>query len=463
MNRLFAVSVCVLWCREISPRPRNTRATPALHPRCTRAAPTCTRPDMQMATHMTIQGDDEAGVTLSSSRHAVYRKRKRENLPTRHRRTVAQLASLEVKPLAERTTEEKEAVRNHRKVLQRRERAAATSQSVAAAGSAPPPTRSASPPPAPIRHDSMLLNTADLEGILGRSVSPPIVAVAASSSSAAAALPLSSLPLPLPSPPPASISPGPPFDAPYNPSSSPPAVSSSASAAASFPPPLLPAPSTAVAAASAMSSCSKLKQAILKKRSAMSVLHPNSKRRAEGERGQIKIGREDDAGKQIHSAAAATAGDEEEEKQWEIVINNKIQAMSASHIPKGADVNRRFAYNLAHHLQRITTNVRLWVSSARAMGCTGTEHGGLHAPGGCPGRFTPAYFFDLTHFAHWQRHKRSNNGKSLSADTVNSRARSGCVDSFRTFMTGASAHGRVLWNVCHKVESIAQSKHPHKK
>lgn len=401
----------------------------------------------------------------SPSRHAEYRKRKREGAPVGKRRSAADLAALEAKPLTERTAEEKEAVRNHRKELKRKERkAAAAAVSTAAAAapfpvafSAPPPTRSASPPPpSPMRHDSMLLNTADLEDILGRPVSPPIVAVAAAAA----------LPFPLPLPPPSPVSPSPPFHSPYH-SSTPPAASSSVAAAAvSFAPPVPPMPSTSVAAASAMSSASKLKQAILKKRSAMSVLNPNVKRRAEGERGQIKIGREEDSPKQnvsssSSSAAAAVAGEEvdEEEKQWEIVINNKIQAMSATNLRS----NPRVGYNIAHHLQRITTNVRLWVSTARAMGCTGTEDGGLHAPGGCPGRFTPAYFFDLTHFAHWKRYKRSNNGMSPTVDTVNCRARSGCIDSFRAFMTGASAHGRVLWNVCHKVESIAQSKHSAKK
>jgi hypothetical protein len=186
----------------------------------------------------------------------------------------------------------------------------------------------------------------------------------------------------------------------------------------------------------------------------MSILQPNAKRREVARGIKLDDGEEEEDMKEEEV---------DEEEVWETVINNKIQAMVASNIPKGADVNRRFAYDEAHHLERITTNVRLWVSTARAMGCTGTEDGGLHAPGGCPGRFTPAYFFDLTHFAHWRKYKRSNNGKSLSVDTVNSRARSGSVDTFRAFMAGASAHGRVLWNVCHKVESIAQSKRSAKK
>ncbi len=403
-----------------------------------------------MQAELSVLGIEAA---LAPSRYAVYRKRKRENLLTRPRRTPAQLAALESKPLAERTTEEKEAVRNHRKVLQRRERTAVTSLSVAAALpaslSAPPPTRSASPPPrdasspaiadtslplsAPIRDDSMLLNTTDLEDILGRPLSP----AAASSSIASAAQHVSPL----------HMSPSPVYDTPFNPFSSLPAAAS----CDTQPLPPAAAASTSAAAASAMSSGSKLKQAILKKRSAMSMIR-----------------REEDSPKQNVSsssssaAASAVAGkevDEEEEKQWQIVINNKIKAMSATHLRS----NQCVGYNVAHHLQRITTNVRLWVSTARAMGCTGTEDGGLHAPGGCPGRFTPAYFFDLTHFAHWKRYKRSNNGMSSTVDTVNCRARCGCVDRFRAFMTGVSAHGRVLWNVCHKVESIAQSTHSTKK
>lgn len=401
-------------------------------------------------------------------RHAAAAKRSRQRRaahePIRKRRTTAELERLAALPVHQRSAEEKEAVRNHRKQLKKQQLAVASTAS-ALLPPPPPPTRTSTPspvraslpPPAlpssslphvaapsPVRSDSLFLSTLDMEDIIGQplsssSLAPPPLLAAASTAHPSLSASLDLL---------ASLSPSPPILA----ASAPSAAAALSSPTAIHAPSLLPSSTTA--AASAMSSASKLRQAIMKKRS-MSILQPNAKRR-EVVKG-IKLGdgeEEEDKKEEV---------DEEEEKQWETVINNKIQAMIASNPPHGADVKRRFAYNEAHHLERITTNVRLWVSTARTMGCTGTEDGGLHAPGGCPGRFTPSFFFDLTHFAHWKKHKRSNNGKSLSADTVNSRARTGSVDTFRAFMTGATAHGRVLWNVCHKVETIAQSKRSTKK
>ncbi len=59
----------------------------------------------------------------ASSRSATYRQRKREGSVLRKRRTAAELAALDCKPLEQRTEEEKEAVRNHRKVLNRKQSA----------------------------------------------------------------------------------------------------------------------------------------------------------------------------------------------------------------------------------------------------------------------------------------------------------------------------------------------------
>lgn len=129
------------------------------------------------------------------------------------RRSAAELAALEMKPLEQRTEEEKEAVRYHRKELKRRKRKANTAAQAPATAAAapllvppapsqPPPTRSPSllcdapatfalqPVPPPVRHESLLLSTADMEDILGRPLSPP------------ATLPRKLLPQP--SPPPAS-------------------------------------------------------------------------------------------------------------------------------------------------------------------------------------------------------------------------------------------------------------------
>jgi hypothetical protein len=80
----------------------------------------------------------------------LYRQRKREHQPIRKRRSAAELAALEAKPLEQRTAKEKEAVRNHRKELKRRERKATAAAVVSAAAAvgpppAPPPTRSPSP------------------------------------------------------------------------------------------------------------------------------------------------------------------------------------------------------------------------------------------------------------------------------------------------------------------------------
>jgi hypothetical protein len=198
-----------------------------------------------------------------------------------------------------------------------------------------------------------------------------------------------------------------------------------------------------------MSSASKLRQAIMSKRKSMSVLNPDVKRRKAP--GGIKMGGQEREPEQ--------PVDEMEEKLWETVIDSKVQALLATYVSSCA----KQTCDRAHHLSRITTNVRLWVSSARQAGCTGTEKDHQHAPTGCPGRFTPSTFFDCTHFAHWKKHKVASNGKSHSTDTINTRARCSSTDTFRAFMTGATAHGRVLWQGCHKVESVTQSKRPAKK
>jgi hypothetical protein len=63
-----------------------------------------------------------------------YRQRQREHAPLRKRRTQAELAALADKPLAERTQEEKMAVRNHRREMTHRQKAdAATARPISLA------------------------------------------------------------------------------------------------------------------------------------------------------------------------------------------------------------------------------------------------------------------------------------------------------------------------------------------
>jgi hypothetical protein len=165
---------------------------------------------------------------------------------------------LEAKPLVERTQEEKEAVRNHRKELKRKEKRTATLAATLAAASSLPVLAPSAPPP----HS--------------RSPSPqrdagtPPVALA--------------LPLLRPSPPAASVPTSLLFVDPYHPSPSP--VQLAAIAAASVASSSAAPSAASVAAASAMSSASKLRAAILKKRAAMSLLQPTVKRGEEDKEGR---------------------------------------------------------------------------------------------------------------------------------------------------------------------------------
>jgi hypothetical protein len=447
--------------------PPFTRHSPAIHPPFTRHSPACSYTAMQ--SEHAVQSGNAAACRL-------YRQRKREHQPTRKRRSASELVALDDKPLAERTDEEKESVRNHRKELKRKEKRAAAVAAVPAAAvpssisAAPPPTRSPSPqrdisaalsplPPAPVHHDSLLLHTADLEDILGRPLTPPTMPAAAAASTARAAPPLSSLPLP--SPPPASVSPSLLFDEPYDPFTSPSVSSSSAAAAAAAAAahPIPPAPSTSAAAASAMSSASKLRSSILKKRAAMSILNPNVKRRPPPS--GIKIGeqeKEDDEIEQDDTEEGTEVrledmkGKQKEEQEWESLIQTRADRMFETYLKKRG--NERV--NGEYHRARIHANIRLWINAARTRGCTGTEDGGFHAPTGCPGPFTASSFFDHTQFAHWKKHKRSSSGQSPSADKLYNVLLRSSTDQFARYMTGPEAHGRVLWVQCHHAESRQQ-------
>jgi hypothetical protein len=341
------------------------------------------------------------------SRHAAYRKRKREGTPVGKRRSAAELAALEAMPLEHRTAEEKEAVRNHRKELKRKEKKAAASALLCAA---PPPTRSSST----MRHDSLLLHTA---------------------ASSAATLPC--LALSLRSPPPATVSSSLLFDEFFP---TPPAA-----AAAAVAPPISSAPATSAAAA-AMSSASKLRTTILKRRAAMSVLHPNANRRAEEERGQMKIG--------VHQPGEAKdepAADEEEETAWSAaerayadrlidVIVREVKRRKGEHCagitPRKADT--------------IQANVHSWAAAARAQhDCVGTEDEHQHAAHDlCPRKFNPRTFFSkgVVEFAHWKAHKRNNDPNQL----IRNRCKS---DSNDVFVAWMAERGRFLYVCCHAIES----------
>jgi hypothetical protein len=135
------------------------------------------------------------------------------------------------------------------------------------------------------------------------------------------------------------------------------------------------------------------------------------------------------------------------ERQWEEVIEQTIEKLCRLHKSAAMCPSRQHhSYDEAFHRSRISTHVRLWVSTARRTGCTGTtaQQGQRHAPGGCPGPFHPSSFFDHTQFAHWERYKRSENGLSPHADKISTRLLYASAKTFAGFMTGETAHGRVV-------------------
>jgi hypothetical protein len=213
------------------------------------------------------------------ARNAGYAKRHRANKregTARRQRTASDKAALLSRPYGELSDKEKECVRYYRKQTKKQQQQVQTAAPVVLL--VPPPTRSPSPaaqrsvsprpflslPPAAaitapivVKQDSLLLSTLDLEEIMGRPLSPPPAAVDVHAETTSTSDPV--------------------FDVPIHPSHvlspSPIAVSSSPVATSSD------SPCTSAAAAAAMSSCSKLRQSIIKKRKNLSVLNPNVKRR----------------------------------------------------------------------------------------------------------------------------------------------------------------------------------------
>lgn len=378
--------------------PRFTRIPPALHPRSTRAPSTT-------SVHMS------APPAPSLSRHAAYRKRKREGAPVGKRRTLGELAALQTKPLEQRTEEEKEAVRNHRKELKRKERRVAAASAVIAA--APLPVLSAAPPPTRSPSPQRCASSSSAPAILSPLLSPltvHVAAAAAASSAVAAAQPG----LFLVSPPPSS--PSPIFDGHFQPFQ--PVLPAPAS-------PIPPACATSAAAASAMSSASKLKQAILKKRAAE-------------ERGRIR-----------------TRSVNEEDSQWTAAENTFADSIIATIVK---EVRRRKGEQLVgitkERAERIKSNVHSWASAARhQQTCAGAGVSQLHALHGlCPGRFHPATFFHkgAVQFAHWPSHKRNSDPSEL----IRSRCKS---DDNVTFAEWMAVNGRFLYSCCHAIETAQES------
>jgi hypothetical protein len=279
------------------------------------------------------------------------------------------------------------------------------------------------------------------------------------------------------------------------PSSSPPLPSPPAAAAAV---------SSAAAIAVATSSASKLRQAVMKKRAAMNALNPNVKRRADGERGQIKSGREEETKMGsilVPQRAAARAADDklrtlqehkqvEEDDPFDDDENGEVdvwkQREKLAQVVSTATAEENAAWTSAENtfadsvigvitreVQRrkgdhcvgisslkattIRANVHAWATTARLQGqCTGTADTHSHAPHGlCPGSFSPQTFFlhGVVQFAHWKAHKRNNDPCQL----IRNRCR---ADDSNSFVCWLASKGRFLYACCHAMESAQESRIP---
>lgn len=195
----------------------------------------------------------------------------------------------------------------------------------------------------------------------------------------------------------------------------------------------------------------------------MSVLHPNSKRRAEGDRGDIKIGREENtlnqnllsssSSSESESAAATAAAEDEAWATAEQTFADSIIAVTVR------EVKRRRGDHCAGvspcKADMIRANVHSWVSAARKQrGCAGTEDNHQHAAHSlCPGEFLPQTFFSkgVVEFAHWKAHKRNNDPCQL----IRNRCR---VDDNDTFAKWLAQKGRFMSICCHALESTQDSR-----
>ena len=447
---------------------------------------------------------------MKKAQHAAAAKRSRQRKsagqPVRKRHSAAELVALEAKPLEQRTAEEKEAVRNHRKELKRKEKAATGAAALANAAApvppspaAPPPTRSPSPVPplsllpltaaAPtptpvpaspplVRNDSLLLNSADLEEILGRPLSPalPVAPAAACMlpfglqlDSLASSLPLPSFPPPPPPPPP-------------------PAAAASADTTLLE---LLPSTSSSAAAAAAMSSASKLRASVMKKRASQSMsvlLLPNAKRQTAGEQGHVKIGAieeepaSDEDGTpaltpaygarhrtrpawshdrvllQLQADKATLAAAYRNNPAWQQQVQSYADIVYARRV---ADISgskgKGHQIDESYHRQRILQNVQHHVAEALRLGCD--EPHRPEADGGCRGAFYPLALFDGadTNFAHYKatsvRKQRGETGKTHTAYELGKNIGSSPTDVFMAFRET----GRMKWSACHGHESRSEA------
>ena len=244
-----------------------------------------------------------------------------------------------------------------------------------------------------------------------------------------------------------------------------------------------------------MSSASKLRQAIRKKRQAMSVLHPNMKRRAAEDRGPIKIGRND--------GEDTAESDEQQEtrppkkgtsKLSDAAYQQLLQAREANRVARCSrqmQLRQRWIANNGSRLPdltpqrllhpdwwtaeeerankvitnisdhagisddkkaRIRWNFHMWGFAVRQQGhCTGTERGGDHQDVELCTKepFQPSDFFGkggaCHDFAHWAAHKRNGN----EALMIHYQAKNVMDFQFVDFLK----QGRFLRRACHNIES----------
>lgn len=216
-----------------------------------------------------------------------------------------------------------------------------------------------------------------------------------------------------------------------------------------------------------MSSGSKLKQAILKKRAAMSVLNPNAKRR-EASKG-IKIGtqyrgEEEKEEQEEQEEDKENDGGEEESKknnesdqeaEWQQLIARRADELARQFLA-GSGIRLKSEEAKAKQRKRILTNVERAVRKARTEGCGKSP---FHAERGCPGPFRPEVFFDgasvqFAHHAETSRQKQAAaTGKCRECFLVNAVAtRNQSTEIFKEML----ATGCFKWAVCHAVESRQQ-------
>jgi hypothetical protein len=113
-----------------------------------------------------------------------------------------------------------------------------------------------------------------------------------------------------------------------------------------------------------MSSASKLRAAILKKRAAMSVLHPNVKRRAVGERGQIRIGVAEP-----EEAKSKPASEQESDEEWEALEDERVDQLCTAGWEANCHDRRMTDASIRERRDIVRRNVRAHIAQSRSIGC----------------------------------------------------------------------------------------------